>query len=422
MPLFLYCWGAKLYGEWLLLFAVSAYFTLFDFGFTGVCEREMAILVSGGNRLEALNILRTTSLLLILISILLLIAVRLVLSELPIDSLLNLLEISNVDAAWVITFLAFHACLNFFSLLIYGCFYCEGRYGSGQFQLSLISLLEFICLVGVLALGFGPLYAAISYVTARLLGTLIMYFHLRNTIPWIIPGIGGIRIGIVKRLFMPSISASAFPLGNVLNVQGMRLVIGMVLGPPAVTIFTTLRTLTRLPLVFLRSLNTIIQPEMGYAYGTKDSALVRELHRRSFQVNLWGSLITVSGLAIIGKPILASWTGEKVPMDLSLFFLLLAGSVANVLWASSIMVSYATNRHKQLAIVFILINSFGLMAAYGCGSGFGLISIGLILFSMELLMLSFVIQRSIEMTEDSWPAFIRSVTHPPIFLFDIFKE
>jgi O-antigen/teichoic acid export membrane protein len=161
---------------------------------------------------------------------------------------------------------------------------------------------------------------------------------------------------------------------------------------------------------------------MGYAYGIRDSSLVRKLHRRSFQVNLWGSLITILGLIIFGNLILSQWTGGKVKMDFTLFFLFIAASAINVLWASSLMVSYATNRHMQIAKAFILINSTGLVMAYTSGPKFGLLGIGIIIFCIELFMISFVIQRSIEMTEDSWLKFICMVTRPPVFLFGLFKK
>ncbi len=422
VPLFLNYWGAKLYGEWLILFAISAYFTMFDLGFTGVCEREMAILIAGGNRSEALNVFRTTTFVIFFLSVSLLVVIWFVMPQTSINTLFNLSLITNTDAAWIIMFLALHICINFFSLLIYGGLYCEGRYGLGQFQLSLIALFEFICLVGILVLGLGPLYAAVSYATARILGTFIMFCYLRHTTPWLTPGIRGVRIGIMKRLFMPSIAAMAFPLGNVFNIQGIRIVVGMILGPVAVTTLTTLRTLTRIALILLRSVNTIIQPEMGYAYGLRDMNLMRKLHRRSFQVNLWGSLIVILGLIVFGDLFLIHWTDGKVKMDFTLFALFTAASAINVLWASSLMVSFATNRHTQIAKAFFLINLSGLILAYVFGPKFGLSGVGVIILCIELFMVSFVIQRSIEMTEDSWFKFIAIVKRPPEFLLDVIKE
>lgn len=422
VPLFLNYWGAKLYGEWLILFSISAYFSMCDLGFTGVCEREMAILVAGGNRAEALKVFRSTTLVVLILCILLTVIIWIVIPITPLDTLFNLSKITNTDAALIIMFLALYFCIYFFSLLIYGGLYCEGRYGLGQFQLSLITLFEFICLVGVLALGLGALYAAVSYAVIRLLGTVIMFCNLRHTTPWLTLGIRGVEIGIIKRLFMPSISATAFPLGNVLNIQGMRIVIGMIWGPAAVTIFTTLRTLTRIALIFLRSVNTIIQPEMGYAYGLRDLVLMRKLHRRSFQVSLWGSLIVLLGLIIFGDLFLKHWTDGKVNMDLTLFALLTTASAFNVLWASSLMVSYATVRHTQIANIFFLMNLSGLLLAYFLGPKFGLVGICFIILSIEIFMVSFVIHRSIDMTEDSWLNFIGIVMRPPAFLFEVIKK
>jgi hypothetical protein len=67
-------------------------------------------------------------------------------------------------------------------------------------------------------------------------------------------------------------------------------------------------------------------------------------------------------------------------------------------------------------------NLSGLLLAYFLGPKFGLAGICIIILSIEIFMVSFVINRSIDMTEDSWPNFIGIVTRPPAFLFDVLKK
>lgn len=46
VPIFLLHWGTALYGEWLLLNTIPAYFALSDIGFGSVAGNEMTMLVA----------------------------------------------------------------------------------------------------------------------------------------------------------------------------------------------------------------------------------------------------------------------------------------------------------------------------------------------------------------------------------------
>src|SRR5271155_3693072 len=54
VPVFLTHWGTHLYGEWILLNAIPAYFGLSDVGFGSVAGNDMTMLAAAGNFGEAL--------------------------------------------------------------------------------------------------------------------------------------------------------------------------------------------------------------------------------------------------------------------------------------------------------------------------------------------------------------------------------
>src|SRR6476620_5229559 len=59
VPIFLLHWGTALYGEWLLLNTIPAYFALSDIGFGSVAGNEMTMLVAVGKKEEALSVFQS---------------------------------------------------------------------------------------------------------------------------------------------------------------------------------------------------------------------------------------------------------------------------------------------------------------------------------------------------------------------------
>ncbi len=60
VPVFLHFWGAKLYGEWLILSAIPTYLILSDMGFGSVAGNDMTMRVAAGDRESALETFQST--------------------------------------------------------------------------------------------------------------------------------------------------------------------------------------------------------------------------------------------------------------------------------------------------------------------------------------------------------------------------
>src|ERR1700744_1686765 len=69
VPLFLHFWGARLYGEWLILSAIPAYLAISDLGFGSVAGNDMAIRIAVGDRRGALETFQSTWVIVIALSL-----------------------------------------------------------------------------------------------------------------------------------------------------------------------------------------------------------------------------------------------------------------------------------------------------------------------------------------------------------------
>jgi O-antigen/teichoic acid export membrane protein len=245
-------------------------------------------------------------------------------------------------------------------------------------------------------------------------GLVLMRFALLRSAPWLRYGWGSASFGDLRRLAPAAFASIAFPLGTALNNQGMRLVVGAVLGPVAVVVFNTLRTLSRVGTQVLQSVNRVAEPELGLAFGAGDQPLFRTLFRRSCQVALWGCMSVCVLLWLAGGPLLEVWAQGKVAMNRWLYALLLSTAVVNAFWYTALMVPFATNRHIRIAGMYAAVYGGAVFAlAYGGAKLWEIEGVGMAVLLGELAMAAYVIPASLRLSMDSWWQWLKIVSQPP---------
>jgi O-antigen/teichoic acid export membrane protein len=418
VPLLLGFWGTRLYGEWLMLAAIPACLAICDGGFGGAASREMSMRSGAGDRPGTLALFQSTWLLLLLVSLgfglLALVAVQVA----PLHKWLGFKVMDPATVKMVTVLLVAYVLVGFQTGLVYGGFWCEGRYAMGMVLGTTMQLMEFGGLALAVALGGGPMEAAFGYLGGRIGGLFLMRLGLYRATPWLRFGWRVATLSEVKRLAAPAFASLAFSLGNALNIQGMRLIVGLVLGAPAVVVFSTLRTLTRLATQPSSIINRLIEPEMASAYGGNRHDVFRRLFNHSCQVALWVSAASCIALVAAGERLLGIWTHGKVAMDWPLYTLLLLSAAANAVWYTALMAAYATNRHVRVALVYSVVyggGAFGL--AYIFAKFLGLAGVGLALLLSEIAMAPYVLLKTLRLTGESWTSWSSQVARPPLFLF-----
>jgi O-antigen/teichoic acid export membrane protein len=417
VPLLLGFWGTRLYGEWLMLAAIPAYFAIADGGFAGVASREMCMRSGAGDRSGALSIFQSTWPLLLIFSLCIGSLALVAVMNVPLHEWLGFKVMDSNTTKLVTLLLVAHVLVGFQGGLVNGGFWCEGRYAKGEVLLSTMYLMEFGGLALAVALDGGPVKAAIGYLVGRIGGLFLMRLGLYRATPWLRYGWRFAAVGEVRHLAWPAVASLAFPLGNALNIQGMRLVVGLVIGPLAVVVFSTIRILTRLAMQPSAIINRLLEPEMALAYGRNHHDVFRSLFNRSCQVALWMSAASCVVLGVFGERVLGIWTHGKVAMDWTLYILLLLSAVVNAIWYTALMAAYATNRHVPVALVYFTVYggiAFGLAITFS--KMFGLSGVGLALLVSEITMSPYVLWKTFQLTGESLSSWVDQVTRPPWFL------
>lgn len=413
VPLFLSFWGAERYGEWLMVAAIPSYLAMADGGFTGTTQHEMAMRSGAGDRTGALAAFQSTWVLLLILSAVLMGLTFLATTLLPLDHWLKLKSMDGEALTIVILLLAGHVVLNFQSGLVYGGYSCEGRYARGIILWTWMHLFDFAGLALAIVLGGGPVAAATGFLAGRALGLLLFLVDLPRVAPWLSYGWSHASQAQMVRLLRPSLATMAFPLGDALNVQGMRLVIGVILGPVAVAVFSSMRTLCRSAMKPISVVALLIEPEMALAYGADNRALIKELFLRSSQVTVWLVLPACLLLWLFGEQIFQIWTRGEIALDAPLYLWLLLASAANSLWYIALMVPYATNRHGRVAVFSVAANSGMLLIAGFFMTWIGLPGSGIAVLFAELAMAVWVLPIAFSQSAVDVKIWLGRITSPP---------
>lgn len=352
VPILLHAWGTQLYGEWLILFAIPAYLSIVDLGFSQSAGNDMTASVARGDRTGALSVFQSLGVMVYGLTAIGLTLSTLVVFHLPIQDWLNFQALDADSTRWTLWLLSATVFVTLPDGVTHTGFRAGGEYALHFGMHSTVRLLQFAG-VWIAALSGGePVAAAAVFLAIRGAGTLVFAIMMVRRHPWLRYGFGQAKVAELRRLLSPALANIAVPLAQAVNIQGMVLVVGAVLGPPAVVVFSTLRTLTRLSMQMVLVVARAAEPELAAANGAMDQGLMRNLFIHTLRGSFWLALAAVGGLAIFGSFILDIWTGGRVTMHPTLFAWLLASALASVLWFGAFTVLKAVNRHLKAASVY----------------------------------------------------------------------
>jgi O-antigen/teichoic acid export membrane protein len=413
LPMFLWAWGPRHYGEWLLLSAIPAYLALSDMGFSSVAANQMTMDLAAGRRLDALRVFQST-LAIVTLASLVVVCISLILGFLPVERWLNLGAIGHPSASTVLLWMSAQVGLGFFGGLLSAAYRCEGDYARVTLLSNLLRLAEFLGTVVTLIAG-GNLVALATVVTGiRALGTLGMRLDLKRIAPWVEFNFKMASTAEVRRLTSPALAFAIWPLAAALQQQGLVLVIGSVLGATAVVVWSACRTVARALFQAAGILNGALWPELSRSLGIGDFDLSRRLHRLAISVSLWVVAPFSVVLFLLRDLIFRYWSHGVIAVSAVLFGLTLIQTVINLLWGASSVVAAAVNRHQRNSICYVLLIVAGVSLAFPLTRVWGLPGATVSLLIADMCMLPIALATALFIVRDEFGSFIRVASLPPV--------
>ncbi len=413
VPLLLHAWGAAKYGEWLVLSAIPTYFGLSDLGFGDASGSDMTVRVAGGDRAGAVCTFQSSWVLLTTVSGIAFLLASAVVWWLPWTHWLHIASLSNNEAAIVFLVFGAYVMAGQQTGILESGFRCDGNYSIGTLYGNLLRLLETAgaTLIGVLTGNF--IAVAFTYFCVRSAGTICYGMSLKHKSPWIRFGFREAKWNRVKQLSKPAFGFVVLPAANGLSLQGFTILIGGALGPIAVTMFSTLRTLTRINYQFLSTIAFTIWPELSAAFGAGNLRLARDLHRNAYRIGLAASFITSLGLWIAGPFLYRIWMRNAVPFNAQCFHILILVTIASSLWYLSSIVLMSTNAHHRIALIYFGLAAASLGVAYMLVRPFGIVGAALALLLIDAGMCALVLRKALNQLGDSFHDFVMAVFELP---------
>jgi len=416
VPVFLHFWQVQLYGEWMIISSIPAYLSFSNIGFGNVGGNEMTIQEAAGNREGALRVFQSCWWLVVIVCTATIVLLSGALYFLPAAHLLKLTAIGETDAKWIIFYLGVSVLLGQLETLLQSAYRAVGRYPYGSFVKSAMSLVAFAATIIPVALGGGARVTALVFAVANIAGTVFLCVLVKRDIPWIKFGVRHASVAQIKELTVPALAFMGLPIGNALNLQGTLLAVGYALGAADVVIFGTARMVSRVALQLVQMVNSTFWPEMSMAFGAKNIALTRTLHRRACQMALILALSVVVTMMAAGPWFLTHWTGGHVPPSRGLLSILLLVVVLFSLWSTSSTLLAAINRHQTMAAWYVFGTAMTCGLCYVLARRYGLYGAAVSLLASEIVMNLYVLPAALGIAQDTLPAFLRSMGEYPASL------
>lgn len=409
VPLLLHSWGPVKYGDWLLISAIPTYLTFSDLGFGSSSGSDMTMRVAGCDRQGAMATFQSSWVLMSGVSSVVLAIAAVIVWWVPWQPMLHLGGVTSQQAACIVLALAgWILAVQQWSILESG-YRCDGHFALGNLCSAILRLLEAIAgtIIGIVS--GSLLLVALSYLGLRLFGLVCFGSLLKRVTPWLHLGLKHASVSTIRRMLGPSFGFIAMPLGNAASIQGFLLVVGIALGPMAVTAFSTARTLTRTGVQIISALANGIWPELSSAFGSGNLPLARKLHRYAYQASLILAICCAAALWLIGPMFYHAWVSKAVALDLSCFHVLLLVSITTSLWFPSAIVQMSANRHSRLALTYLVATVASSVLGYVLTRKLGLLGAAVALLLIEIVMCCIVVPRSLQQMKDTPREFLRAI-------------
>lgn len=385
VPFFLTIWGAEYYGEWLTISMVPSILAFSDLGFGTAVSNHFVLLYSGGHYKEAADTYVTG---LIITSLTVLLGVFLSIIVILGGWKLGILEnsvISPSDIMISLSFLMASRLLAFYMQLFEGFFRSKSKASIAFHMYTLEGV--FRILVGLFCLLIGcdiVGYSIGQFVVAILFNLCFAFFALRivKDLPK-----GNFNYEICIITVKKGFGFMLTPIWQSIYMQGSTFAVRIVLGPTAVAIFNTVRTVCKSINAAFSIVNGSIYPEIQVAYGKGNINMVKSIYIYAMQLVFILSIFGLFFLLLFGQDLYSWWTHNELSISKDIWYIFMLGIPLNALWWTAGTVFRAINQPTLFSIYGFIVSVVSAFLSYVLAYPFGMKGAAIGFVSMDLLML-----------------------------------
>ncbi|WP_282074638.1 lipopolysaccharide biosynthesis protein [Maribacter aquivivus] len=391
VPFFITAWGAAYYGEWLTLTIIPSVMAFSNLGFGSAAGNSFVLTYASGDQQKAASISKTGF---YIITIMILVAILVSALTIVVLDYFHVFEkslIEKSDAIIAVSFMIIAQLLMFYLQLM------EAYYRAAQkaaLSINLITL-KSAFLIGtgllVLVLGYGVIEFAITQFIVTLVFILLYGLKGRKVLGLFKTHNGIKDKAILKDITSKGLSYLMLPVWQIIYFQGSTFVVRIVLGPEAVAIFNTVRTLSRSFNQFLYLVEPTVFPELQYYIGKNQWETAKKIFRISILGVFLLSIIGCILLAIFGPWFYAIWTKNELDLPKAMWYVSISGLIFNALWYSAEMVFRAVNQPKKMGVFGIISAVISVAFTYVFAQHLGLVGAALGALTLDILLVILIL-------------------------------
>lgn len=362
LPIYLSHWDIRTYGTWLVISAIPSYLSMADVGMVTVAGNRMSMLAGAGDMVAANRVFQSAQMFILMT------CASIAALAIPGALLLPVAMLDTLDMRLALAALLASVLLSIGAGLSGAAFLATNRYAVGMSLNVTSRLAEWLGgIIGLLTLGTFSAVAGGMFLV-RILTLLWVSRTSTRTQAGLSWGMRHADWCEVRAMLKPSIAFMTFPISNALTFQGFTLMTAHLLGPAAVAVFNTYRTVARVAVQVTSTLSHALWPEFARMFGGGQHRSLRRLLWRSAMLGAFGA-IALSVLLYFCAPLLLKiWTKGQIPFHASVMAAFLCYAALAGMWHIPRVILLATNQHSRLGVVALVISAAALGVAFVLGT------------------------------------------------------
>lgn len=384
-PIFIKYWGIDTYGHWLVLTSIVSYLSLSDIGAQLYIVNRLTIHNSLNNSEEFKKELKSGIIFFTLfpiIAFILLMVIILIINSIGIFKLLN-----NREDLIVILVLGLSYIISLPFGMLLGVYRSKGYIAKSIMFSNVLVVLQMLMTIIFLKMNFEMIGIALCLVIPNF---IIFYFAIKD-IHKTYPSLDIYKFErpdyiFLKKSLKPSLHFFNIQVSQAINIQGIILVIGFILGSAQVVTFSVVRTVVNSSRQILSLIINTAWQELTSLYTVGKFNELRWLFQFILQLTMLMTLSICALLILYGKPIFEYWLGTKFVYDVNLMNLFIIYIVEFILWTTSGNLLMSINCHKEYSKLLLITSILSIIASLLGAILFGLSGVIIGMIFIDLLL------------------------------------
>jgi len=397
VPFFIASWGASYYGEWLTLTIIPSILVFSDLGFGSAAANGFVLRYASGDKQGAADILNTGFR---IVSYAVILGIVLSIAVLFSGTYWGWFEKSLIpanDAVKAVSFMMAARLISFYNQLFSANFIAARKADLGINLLSINSILSILAGAAVLFLGGYIITYALWQFIVSVIFNLYYWWRADSILDLKKEYKGKYEKAFAKEIFSKGFGYMLSPIWQSVLFQGTTFVVRLTLGPVAVAVFNTVRTLSRSINQLCSIIGGSVFPELQFELGKENWLKGQKIYLYSIRSSFVLSLLGIIFLGFFGLPLYNIWTHKVLTPTPLMWFIFLVGILVNAVWWTSSVVFRAMNNPYQLSISGVIAAFISIAASYFLCLYWGLTgaAIGSLIF--EIIMSVYILPLSCKM-------------------------